>query len=98
MLQGKGLEVEFTRHGIELDNLRLPTLLRLLYAAFAAGGILGFYGGIVGTTELLCADEPKKRRRFRQMGLTISAMLGLTSASVLYLTSRSSKGSPATCC
>mmetsp|Transcript_12592 Transcript_12592/g.32228 ORF Transcript_12592/g.32228 Transcript_12592/m.32228 type:complete len:92 (+) Transcript_12592:67-342(+) len=84
-----GLEIEFTKRGIELDNLRLPVLLRLLYGAFAAGGCLGFYGGILASTEFLCQDQPEKRRRTRQFGIAATTLAALSAAGILFLTAPS---------
>ena len=63
-----GLEIEWGSKGIELDNLRLPVLMRFLFAAFSAGGCLGFYSGVLVSTSFLCTDQPEKRKRSRQFG------------------------------
>lgn len=86
-----GLEIQFAKRGIEIDNLRLPTLLRLLYASFAAGGCVGFYGGILAASELLCQDKPESRRHARRLGIAVTTLAGLSATAVLYLTAPSTK-------
>ena len=71
--------------------VELPTVLRLMYASFAAGGCLGLWGGVLGCTDFLCQDQPEKRRRARQIGALVTMLCGISAAGILVLTAPSSK-------
>ena len=71
--------------------VELPTVLRLMYASFAAGGCLGLWGGVLGCTDFLCQDQPEKRRRARQIGALVTMLCGISAAGILVLTAPNSK-------
>ena len=55
-----GVEIEISKHGIELDNVHLSTVLKLLVASFVAGGSVGIWGGLQLATRLFTdTDEAK---------------------------------------
>ena len=81
-------------HPVRVDVSRvveLPTVLRLMYASFAAGGCLGLWGGVLGCSDFLCQDQPEKRRRARQFGALVTILCGISAGTILVLTAPSSK-------
>ena len=55
-----GLEIEFTSNGIELDNLSLSSLCKLMFTSGLAGGAAGIYAGLQIGAALFTESKQKK--------------------------------------
>ena len=55
-----GLEIEFTRNGIELDNLSLSALLKLCFLTGMTGMATGVYVGLQAGAAWFTEDKVKK--------------------------------------
>eukprot|EP01060_Flectonema_neradi_P012763 TRINITY_DN19532_c0_g1_i1.p1 TRINITY_DN19532_c0_g1~~TRINITY_DN19532_c0_g1_i1.p1 ORF type:complete len:106 (+),score=13.08 TRINITY_DN19532_c0_g1_i1:51-368(+) len=57
-----GVEIEISNKGVELDNLNLTTLLKLMTAAAVAGGSVGVWGGMQVGVRLFTNSEDKRKK------------------------------------
>ena len=65
--------------GVELDNLKASTLLRLMLLCGQLGTALGFYGGFYAAARLFTDKDERRRRAMKLAGgaATVAALLSV---------------------